>query len=184
MSKEYIITMTAANRVGILAAVTHAMSELGGDLIEPRQTVVRGFFTMIFAAVFPEHREPDVILDHLRDVCRPFGIEVGLKDPNEEILPTESTTSNDRVVVRLEGRNAPGLLHQIGKTISVAGGDIVNLRAVCSDDRQTFSASLHLDVSEQTTRLFERLQELGLQCGFTPSIESIDNASPARIAAE
>jgi len=183
MGKEYIITMTAANRVGILAAVTNAMSELGGDLIETRQTVVRGFFTMIFAAIFPEHREPDVILDHLRDVCRPFGIEVGLKDPTEEILPDQSTMG-DRVVVRLEGRNAPGLLHQIAKTISVAGDDIINLRAVCSDDRETFSASLHLNVCQETTHLFERLQELGLQCGFTPSIETLDNASPSRIAVE
>jgi glycine cleavage system transcriptional repressor len=183
MGKEYIITMTAANRVGILAAVTNAMAELGGDLIETRQTVVRGFFTMIFAAVFPDHREPDVILDHLRDVCRPFGIEVGLKDPTEEILP-EASTNCDRVVVRLEGRNAPGLLHQIGKTISVAGSDIVNLRAVSSDDGRTFCASLHLDVSEETTYLFERLQELGRQCGFIPSIEALENVSPSRIAAK
>lgn len=183
MAKEYIITMTAANRVGILAAVTNAMAELGGDLIETRQTVVRGFFTMIFAAEFPEHREPHVILDHLRDVCRPFGIEVGLKDPLEEVLAEQSIATN-RVVVRLAGRNAAGLLHQIGKTISVAGGDIVNLRTAISEDRETFTASLHLDVSDETTFLMERLTELGDQCGFTPSIEDLVDTSLSRIADE
>ena len=44
--KEWIIIMAAANRAGILAAVTKAMAELGGDLREASQTVVRGFFTM------------------------------------------------------------------------------------------------------------------------------------------
>ena len=34
MSKEYIITMTAGNRTGILSAVTKAMAELGADLRE------------------------------------------------------------------------------------------------------------------------------------------------------
>ena len=56
MPKEYIITMTAANRVGILAAVTNAMAELDADLKEARQTVVRRFFTMIFSAEFPKSR--------------------------------------------------------------------------------------------------------------------------------
>ncbi|MCL4111990.1 UNVERIFIED_CONTAM: hypothetical protein GTU68_062421 [Idotea baltica] len=176
--------MTAANRVGILAAVTNAMAELGGNLIETRQTVVRGFFTMIFAAEFPEHREPNVILDHLRDVCRPFGIEVGLKDPQEEVLGEQQTANTNRVIVRLEGRNAAGLLHQIGKTISVAGGDIVNLRAAISEDRETFTASLHLDVSDETTYLMERLTELGDQCHFTPSIENVEDTSLSQIAEE
>ena len=54
MAREYIITMTAENRVGIMSAVTKAMTELGGDLREASQTVVRGFFTMIFSAEFPD----------------------------------------------------------------------------------------------------------------------------------
>ena len=67
MDREYIITMTAVNRVGILAAVTKAMAELGGDLREASQTVVRGFFTMIFSSEFPADLAPDVIIDHLQD---------------------------------------------------------------------------------------------------------------------
>ena len=72
MAREFIITMTAANRVGILSAVTKAMADLGGDLREASQTVVRGFFTMIFSAEFPDQTSPHVITDHLQDVGRPF----------------------------------------------------------------------------------------------------------------
>lgn len=84
MAREYIITMTAANRVGILSAVTKALSELGADLREASQTVVRGFFTMIFSAEFPDEMDPVVITDHLQDVCRSFGIDVNLKDADAE----------------------------------------------------------------------------------------------------
>jgi predicted amino acid-binding ACT domain protein len=74
MPRRYVITLTAANRVGILAAVTEALSQLGGNLVEIRQTVVQKFFTIILAADFPDERLPHVVADHIRDIGRPFGI--------------------------------------------------------------------------------------------------------------
>ena len=59
--------MTAGNRTGILSAVTKAMAELGADLREASQTVVRGYFTMIFSAEFPDTMDEKVIRDHLQD---------------------------------------------------------------------------------------------------------------------
>ena len=94
MSKRYIITFMAANRVGILAAVTTSLAELGGDIQEVSQTVMQRFFTIIMSAEFPENRDPSVIIDHIRGVCRPFGVEVNLKDPKVETLqelPNEGT---------------------------------------------------------------------------------------------
>ena len=41
MSKRYVLCLTAANRTGILAAVTRALSELGGDIDEVSQAVMK-----------------------------------------------------------------------------------------------------------------------------------------------
>ena len=76
MANEFVLTMTAANRAGILSAVTRAMSDLDGDLRELSQTVVRGYFTMIFSAEFPDDLTEDVVREHVEDMCRPYGIEV------------------------------------------------------------------------------------------------------------
>ena len=86
MPRRLIITLTAANRVGILAGVSNALAELSGDLQEIRQTVVQKFFTMIIAADFPAERDPQIVLDHIRDVCRPYSVDVTLKDPLDEHL--------------------------------------------------------------------------------------------------
>ena len=86
MAKRYVIGLMAANRTGILAAVTTAMAELGGDIQEVSQTVMQKFFTIILAADFPDHRQAEVIVEHLRDACRQFGVEVILKDPDQEPL--------------------------------------------------------------------------------------------------
>ena len=127
MSREYIITMTAQNRVGILAAVTNAMAELGAELHEASQTVVRDYFTMIFAAEFPDGHEERVIHDHLHDVCRPFGIEVSLTPR----VPGTGQSASDVAMqrLRLRGRDVPGILRKIAATMSVNGVDIAGMHA-------------------------------------------------------
>ncbi len=58
--KEYVLTLTAVNRIGILAAVSNAIAELGGDLREINVTVMSRFFTIILSADFPEQRDADI----------------------------------------------------------------------------------------------------------------------------
>ena len=144
MSKEYIITMTAANRVGILSAVTNAMSELGGDLREASQTVVRGFFTMIFSAEFPETLAPDVIKDHLADACRPFGVDVGLKDPSKERMQDPTESGSQLHTLRLGGLNQPGVLRQLSAVISMNRVDIAGMRAIRTRNGEGFEMVIKL----------------------------------------
>ena len=53
MRKQFVITLTASNRVGILAAVATALAELGGELREVKQTLRDRYFTRILSAEFP-----------------------------------------------------------------------------------------------------------------------------------
>lgn len=159
MAKEFIITMTAANRAGILSAVTKAMAELGADLRECSQTVVRGFFTMIFSAEFPDNVDPGIIRDHLMDVCRPFGIEVGLKDPERE-LPNETSGSKNRTyALRLGGKNQPGALRKLSCVIAMRRIDITGMHAVRTSDGDGFEMVLKIAVPADC-RIEELLQEL------------------------
>jgi glycine cleavage system transcriptional repressor len=113
MAKQYVITLTAANRIGILAAVANAISELGGDLHEARQAVVQKFFSLILIAEFPDHREPHVIVDHIRDIGRPYGIEVSLKNPEQEILQSDPQYRPEWKIATMTGMDAPGVLRRI-----------------------------------------------------------------------
>ena len=113
MTKRYIITLMAANRVGILAAVTTSLAELGGDIQEVSQTVMQRFFTIIMAAEFPEGSDRAVIVDHIRGVCRPFGVEVSLKDPDTELLQDLPPEGVERYSPTAEGQDKPGMVRQI-----------------------------------------------------------------------
>src|SRR4051812_39692829 len=51
---NYVVTVTAADRVGIVESVTGTVLAEGGNVLELSQTVMRGFFTIILAVEFPE----------------------------------------------------------------------------------------------------------------------------------
>ena len=176
MSKEYIITMTATNRVGVMSAITTAMAELDADLRAMEQSVVRQFFTMILAAEFPDHRDPQVILDHLRDAGRPYGIEVQLNDPQQSSLPGEPDENATLLGLSLAGKNARGVLRQVAARIALYDSDIRNLRANRSNDEQSFEMMLVVAVSPQIDpqRVIESLVEVGDQLGFAVSVLSLD----------
>ena len=146
MSRELIITMSAANRAGILAAVTKAMSELGGDLREASQTVVRGFFTMIFSAEFPDHLDPSVVRDHLQDACRPFGIDLGIREAPSNC---SASTGTRPFRLRLGGKNQPGALLRLSQMMSVKGIDITGMHAVQTEEGNAFEMVLKLAVPKE-----------------------------------
>jgi predicted amino acid-binding ACT domain protein len=49
----FIISITTRDRVGIIYEVTKAISELGGNIADIRQSILCGYFTMILLASFP-----------------------------------------------------------------------------------------------------------------------------------
>lgn len=171
MAKEYIITMTAANRVGILSAVTKAMSDLGADLREASQTVVRGFFTMIFSSEFPDDMDPNVITDHLQDACRPFGIEISLKDAAAERDSTEAEV--DRFYsLRLGGDNQKGVLRRLSTILSMHRIDIAGLHAVRTQRGAGFEMVMKIAVPKEfdIEALREELNREGQSFNITAAV--------------
>ncbi len=173
MSKEYIITMTAGNRTGILSAVTKAMAELGADLREASQTVVRGYFTMIFSAEFPDAMDEKVIRDHLQDAGRPFDIEISLRDPSSHLPEYNATTAETKPYrLRLGGRNQPGALRKLSQVMSLHSIDITGLHALRIAEGTGFEMVLRLAVPATCSveRLLHDLNAAGQAFEMTADI--------------
>src|SRR5580704_1461818 len=130
MAKRYIMTVLAANRTGILASLANALDELGGNMRDVSQAVIHKFFAMIMAAEFPEDQDPEVIVDHIRAVCRPFGAEVTLRDPADEMgFDGEAEpTPKERYVLTLAGPDRPGVLRFLAHRLALDGSDLVDLQ--------------------------------------------------------
>jgi predicted amino acid-binding ACT domain protein len=173
MAKELIITMAAANRAGILAAVTKAFTELDGDLREASQTVVRGYFTMIFSVEFPETIDQSVIRDHLQDACRPFDIALGIRDPSAHLpVYTAATANTKQFRLRLGGRNQPGALRRLSQIMSRKGIDITGMHAIRTEEGHAFEMVLKLAVPEDCSveSLMQDLETAGKEFEVTADL--------------
>lgn len=174
MPREFIITMTAANRVGILSAATRAMAELGGDLREASQTVVRGFFTMIFSAEFPDQLDQQVIRDHLQDACRSFHTEVGVNEvPAGTGRPEARDVPPVRLhVLRLGGDNQPGVLRELSGLISMSRIDITGMHAVRVRGGRGFEMIMKIAIpaDTDTEKLLRDLNEAGRSFNITADL--------------
>jgi len=161
MTKRYLISVVAANRVGILTALTNALEELGANLVEVQQNVMQQFFTLMMAADFPDQRTPDVVVDHIRGICLPYGGDVIIKDPQAEELQSDMGHEFWDGQLSLMGEDKPGTMRRITARIAQDGIDIVSLHAARSDDgTYMFDMSLSIPDVVDTTRLEEDLNAL------------------------
>ncbi|HUQ72543.1 MAG TPA: ACT domain-containing protein [Planctomycetaceae bacterium] len=162
-TKQYVMTVMAANRVGILAALATALDELGGGFVDLSQAIMRDYFTIILAVEFPENRHPDVIVDHIRAVCRPFGLDVMLRDPAAEPQLESTVDAPDSLdyLLRVKGQDRPGVLRRISLRLAQEGIDIADLYGERNDRTGTFETCLALKVpvGVDVTRLQADLEQ-------------------------
>jgi glycine cleavage system transcriptional repressor len=186
VSKRYVITLTAANRTGILAAVTTALAELGGDIHEASLSVIQQFFSIILAADFPDRRDAEVIKSHLEGVCRPFGVEVILKDPALEPLQQAPPQGTETYLLTLTGHDTPGVMARISARLAREQIDITDLHGVRRDGDRSFVMTLKLAVPPgvDLPAMRAEIEELGTKIGFSARLERRNESPNGGAAAE
>ncbi len=172
MARRYIISLTGANRVGVLAAVTTALDELRGNLWEASISVMQPFCSILLAADFPDDRSEDIISAHIRDLCRPYAVEVRVSEPAAEsgIL----TPPSAKYVLTVRGTDQPGVLRMLSTKLAELRVDIRNLYAERCEDDKTFSLEFEvaipfsLDLTRVREQITVRCNELGLTLTLEP----------------
>ena len=163
MTTEYTLTITAANRVGILAAVTQALGELGAELKEASQTVVGGYFSMVMASEFPEGISGQLISDHIEDACRLFELTISVNESTGPRNGASKGKSLRHFSLRLGGDNQKGVLRRLSAEISKGQIDIAGMHAVRTRGGEGFEMVMKIAVPAQfdLDQLVHNLNEVG-----------------------
>jgi glycine cleavage system transcriptional repressor len=125
---KYIISVTAADRVGIVFSVTGALLDLGGNILELSQTVMRGYFTIILAVEFPAARSTKQLAESILERGRRFDLQVLVNEAKngsvEPIVP-----EGERFILTVLGDDASGIIHGIAGSLAAHGVNIIDLHA-------------------------------------------------------
>jgi len=125
---SYIISVTAADRVGIVYSVTGALLDLGGNLLELSQTVMRGYFTIILEADFPAPRTREQIVEAIHERGKRFNLQVQVTEIKEPRIEPQAS-SGERFILTVLGDDSPGIVHNIAGSLAAHGANIVDLHA-------------------------------------------------------
>ena len=155
--KEYIISITSLDRVGIIHDVTSVLSSMNGDLADMQQQVLRGYFSMILYVAFPA----DVTREEIRTRLTAIGtdeatLEVSIKEL-EQSQPEFSGPDDNCYVLTADGADRIGFVATVTKFCKDNGINILDLTTSVAEDRYIMILFVDLSHCSAMDKLQERL---------------------------
>lgn len=168
--KEYVITVMARDRVGIVAGVAKAIARLGGDVSSMSQTVMRGYFTIIVTATFTAPQDLKALRQAVASSGEPGELEVGAKEwhPAAESEPVVDDT--DTFVLSIIGRQRPGVAAAITGFLASRNINIIDLYSYVDDGQLVIISmvmvSRSLDIGQLQIDLENLFKKSGMSVRF------------------
>lgn len=157
--KEYIISITSRDRVGIIHDVASAVSYMNGDLADMRQQVLRGYFSMILYVSFPR----DVTADEIRQRLTAVGtddaaVEVSIKEVRHG-QPKDIARDDNCYVLTADGEDRIGFVATVTRFCKDNGINILDLTTTVSKGRYTMILFVDLSTSPPMDEVHKRLDQ-------------------------
>lgn len=153
MSKPFVISIMAEDRVGIVADVSTAIRNLGGNLADMSQTVLRGHFTMILIASFPDEVTADRLREALQAVAGGTPFEVGVSAPEGPLPEEPSTIADNQYVLTAMGPDRTGLVSAVAEYLRQKEINIIDLSTCVENGVYTMILLLNLPSGTNVARL-------------------------------
>lgn len=182
----YIVTVTAADRVGIVYSVAGTLRDQGGNILELSQTVMRGYFTIILAVEFPEPRDRRALIEAITERGKRFDLTVAVIEACHVSLQPP-VANGERFILTVLGDDRPGNIHGIAGCLAAHGVNIVDLHARVDGPRFSLvmEAFLPPDLTPGTIRA--ELERFGRDHGLEAYVQheniflATSEPSPVRV---
>ena len=156
--KEYVISITSRDRVGIIHEVAGAISYMNGDLADIRQQVLHGYFTMILHVTFPAVVSKDEIHKRLTTAgtSDEAAIEVSIKAVHQP-QPKAATAMDNCYVLTADGEDRIGFVATVTKFCKDNDVNILDLTTTVVDGRYIMILFIDLSSCPAMDELRDRL---------------------------
>lgn len=120
---EFTVSIVGEDRPGIVAAVTGALLEAGGNVENCRASILAGSFAMVLAVEVPTWVTDQDIVDLLAPTASGLGLSLGVRPA----APAPDDAGRERCVITIYGADRPGIVHGAASALAAAGVNIVDL---------------------------------------------------------
>ena len=145
MSRHMIISVMSKDRTGIVADITGAIYELGGDLADLNQSTLGGYLTMILFASFDDQVDPEMLTRKIAALDSPTALDVVAR---EIVSPPDAKAAElprKTYIMTTQGKNRKGLVYGISSFCFENDINILDLATTIRGE--TYTMVLQLDLS-------------------------------------
>jgi glycine cleavage system transcriptional repressor len=162
----FIVTVTAADRVGIIQNVAGSLREIGGNILELSQTVMRGFFTIILSVEFDQSQDVAALTEEITQRGKRFQLEVNVLAVAAEPAARSGESGGERYILTVLGKDQPGNIHGIAGCLANLGVNILDLHARVDGDRFSLIMEAFLPTDLQPATVRTELERFGKTVGL------------------
>ncbi len=160
---QFVISVMSRDRVGIVHEIASQISALQGNIADLSQTVLRGYFTMILLATFPETTSAEVLTQQLATVGHadepPFKISV-LPITDQAVVAAQPTPESVYVLTA-RGEDRIGFVATVAAFCAEQGINILDLATVVHADQYTMMLQVDLSGATSLSTIQRSLRQFG-----------------------
>jgi glycine cleavage system transcriptional repressor len=173
--REIAITAVGSDRPGIVASMTEALLELGGNLADARAALLRGSFAMVLVVSVPDEVDEARVESALRPVADRLGLGLWI---GAAAAPADGP-GGEHCVISVYGADHPGIVHAFSAALAERGANILDLSSRLVGDPPIYvlgiAAALPDDLDPERLRgeLGELARRTGVECSLTLDADEV-----------
>ena len=161
---EYIVTVMARDRAGIVRDVSAGLAELQGNITHANQTVLRGYFTLILSVQFPDDSTPLMIRQSVErhGSVGEFEVNVRLYEQNPPVVGKGAPFT-----LTLRTHQLPGMLLKATTYLAQRGVNIEDFNAYSTDTEFLVTGLVTIPEDVDIEHIKTEIEALGQEFGFS-----------------
>jgi glycine cleavage system transcriptional repressor len=160
---QFVISVMSRDRVGIVHEVASRISALQGNIADLSQTVLRGYFTMILLAAFPETTTVDTIQQQLAPLeqADEFPLKVSVLPITDQAIVATQPSPENIYVLTARGADRIGFVATVAAFCTEQGINILDLATVAHGDEYTMMLQVDLSGATSLSTIQRSLRQFG-----------------------
>jgi glycine cleavage system transcriptional repressor len=175
---HFVISIMSRDRVGIVHYVATALAQLDGNISNISQTVLRGYFTMIMFAEFPDDVSVATIQAKLGEVNddndQSSPLEITIQAAPEHLPPEPTNRPADAYVLTASGHDRVGIVAEVSAFCVRHNLNILDLSTTVSDDIYIMILLVDLSACKDSRALHYNLAKFEQHTGLNLVLQHHD----------
>lgn len=168
---DFALSAIGRDRPGIVAGISAALLELGGNIDDSQMSILHGQFAVMLVVSVPADVDREQVERRMAAVAEELGLEGISVSPIDDSAPASAPTH----VLTVYGADHPGIVHAVSSAVADRGANISDLktRRTGSGDDAVYVMVMEVSVPGDPAELAAALEEVGASARVEVSLREL-----------